>query len=92
MSKKIGFRMRQMLKPDAVPTIFHRPSDPPAQKRVSTAYKKRERTRVSLVITGVIHSIMQNIIIMYNVCRFYHHYQLMKLLALVTVPVIHMRF
>ena len=38
--------MKQMLKPDAVPTIFPRPNDAPIPKRASAVFEKRERGRV----------------------------------------------
>lgn len=47
MSKKMGMKMRQRLKPDAIPTIFKRPSATPKRLRVSLAAEKRERARVS---------------------------------------------
>lgn len=52
VSKKIGMRMKQMLRPNAVPTIFPKalPDGSPPAKRRSTAYEKRERSRVSLKV------------------------------------------
>ena len=50
MCQKVGLKMKQMLKPDAVPTIFPRPSDTKIHKRVSSAYKKREHIRVCLIV------------------------------------------
>ena len=55
---KLGLKRKVMLKPDAVPTIFQRPSGsiktasvlevaPAKRKRTSRAYEKRERKRVS---------------------------------------------
>ena len=53
VSKKIGMAMKQMLKPNTVPTVFPKTlpdSSPPAKRRRSTAYEKQERSRVSLVL------------------------------------------
>ena len=41
MSARMGMSMKQMLKPDAIPTIFHKPNDKPASaRRHSSAYEK----------------------------------------------------
>lgn len=46
-AKKLGFKMKARLKPDAIPTIFPRPSAPlPKEPRTSRAYEKRECSRV----------------------------------------------
>ena len=53
VSKKIGMAIKLMLKPNMVPTIFPKAlqdCSPPAKKRRSSAYEKRERSRVSLVL------------------------------------------
>ena len=47
MAEKLGLKRKRVLKPDAVPTIFSRLSGTPKVARVSTAYAKRERARVS---------------------------------------------
>ena len=49
VSKKVGMKMKQMLKPEAVPTIFPKalPNCSPPAKRRRTAFEKRERSRVS---------------------------------------------
>ena len=60
LSDQFGLKVKRMLKPDAVPTIFPRPSDPLKLKRQSSVYEKRERARVS------IFTIYIYIIIMYN--------------------------
>ncbi len=46
MSKLMGIKMRQMLKSNAIPTIFKRPSATPKRLRVSSATEKRSRARV----------------------------------------------
>ena len=46
VSKQMGLKMKQRLKPDAIPTIFARPTAH-KPKRLSSAYEKRERARVS---------------------------------------------
>ena len=49
MSKKFGLKMKQRLKPDAIPSIFRRPTPAkePKRLRTSAAFEKRERARVS---------------------------------------------
>ena len=49
LSKKMGMKMKQMLKPGSIPTIIVRPAHVSGPKRLSTsrAYDKRERGRVS---------------------------------------------
>jgi len=46
-SRKMGMKMRQMLKPSAVPTIFKRPCMTPKRLRTSSAAVKRDRARVT---------------------------------------------
>ena len=46
VSGKLGMRMKQMLKPDTVPTIFPKPTDIPKANRIFGAHEKRERARV----------------------------------------------
>ena len=48
-SKKMGIKMKQMLKSNAIPTIFKRPCATPKRLRVSSAAEKRERARVYLI-------------------------------------------
>ena len=48
VSGKLGLKAKQRLKPNAVPTIFTRPGIKKATKRLSSAYEKRERSRVGL--------------------------------------------
>ena len=45
ISKSLGIKMKQRLKPSAVPTIFPRPTAP-KRLRTSAAFDKRERARV----------------------------------------------
>ncbi len=49
-SEKVGMKIKKMLKPNAIPTLFPRPSSHiVAKKRApSGAYEKRERGRVNL--------------------------------------------
>ena len=48
VSNQIGFRMKQMLKPEAVPTIFPtKRSESVPRLRASKAFEKREKLRVS---------------------------------------------
>lgn len=48
MSKKLGIKMKQLLKPTAIPTIFKRHTSTPKRLRSSSAVQKRERARVRL--------------------------------------------
>ena len=50
VSGKLGMKMKKMLKPDAVPTLFPKPSDIPRPKslRSSGAQEKRERESKSI--------------------------------------------
>ena len=50
MAEKLGLKIKRILKPDAVPTIFPRLLHTPKVARVPTAYAKRERARVSLLL------------------------------------------
>ena len=46
-SKKLGIKMKQMLKPTGIPSIFKCPSSSPKRlQRPSSALEKRERGRV----------------------------------------------
>ena len=48
MSKKLGIKMKQLLKPTAIPTSFNRLTSTPKRLRSSSAVQKRERARVRL--------------------------------------------
>ena len=48
MSAKVGMKMKHMLKPNAIPTIFKRPSTTPKRLRSSSAVEKRARARVTI--------------------------------------------
>ena len=49
-AKKLGFKMKQSLKSDAVPTILPRPTpSAPKQQRTSRAFAKRECFRVRII-------------------------------------------
>ena len=45
ISKLVGMKMKQMLKPTAVPSIFKQPSVTPKRLHSSSAVRKRERAR-----------------------------------------------
>ena len=48
MSKKLGIKMKQLLKPTAIPTSFNQLTSTPKRLRSSSAVQKRERARVRL--------------------------------------------
>ena len=53
LSKQMGLKSKQLLKPSAIPTLFPRPASVPASKRprTSRAYEKREKARVRIIIS-----------------------------------------
>ena len=60
-ARDIGIQMKNILKPDIIPTIFPKPSSSTSKvKRVSTAFKIREKARVSIYIV---------VVSLYNFCR-----------------------
>ena len=55
-SKKIGMKIKQMLKPGVIPTVFKRPSVTPKRLRTSSAVEKRDRARVTRFVRSCILS------------------------------------
>ena len=56
MSKQLGIKMRQMLKPCAIPTIFKRPCTTPKRLRSSSAVEKRSRAKLINSYSLIYHS------------------------------------
>ena len=57
ISNKLGIKMKQMLKPTAVPTIFPR-AVTPKRLRTSSAFKKREQARVTSCVARILTCII----------------------------------
>ena len=55
VSKQMGIKVKQMLKPNAIPTIFKRPFSTPKRLRSSSAVEKRKRAKETNDSLSVVH-------------------------------------